>query len=135
MEQVIKAKGGKGPGAGRTALVSPVLALYYFFSGTCMALGWVMAAGIALAIVLEVLGGGTMMVMAFLLGRQAGFTVGLFLFGLGLWLIVAPTFMLTREVFIGMKTITKYYIKKSGDVTNRLLGKPLNKNISGEIAL
>ena len=58
MEQVIKAKGGKGPGAGRTALVSPVLALYYLFSGTCMALGWVMATGIALAIVLEVLGGG-----------------------------------------------------------------------------
>lgn len=131
MEQVMKMKGSKRPGgAGRAALVSPVLALYYLFSGTCWAFGWLMAAGIALTILLEIVGGGTMMVMAFLLGRQAGFMVGLFLFGLAMWLIVAPTFLLTREVFLGMKTITKYYIKSSNNVKNKLLGRPLNKEIS-----
>ena len=130
MEQVMKMKEKRLGGAGRAALVSPVLALYYLFSGTCWAFGWLMAAGIALTILLEIVGGGTMMVMAFLLGRQAGFMVGLFLFGLAMWLIVAPTFLLTREVFLGMKTITKYYIKSSNNVKNKLLGRPLNKEIS-----
>ena len=129
MEQVMKMKEKRPGGAGRAALVSPVLALYYLFSGTCWAFGWLMAAGIALTILLEIVGGGTMMVMAFLLGRQAGFMVGLFLFGLAMWLIVAPTFLLTREVFLGMKTITKYYIKSSNNVKNKLLGRPLNKEI------
>ena len=52
------------------------------------------------------------------------------MFGLAMWLIVAPTFLLTREVFFGMKTITKYYIKSSNNVKNKLLGRPLNKEIS-----
>ena len=126
MEQVMKIN-QKQPGGGRAVLVSPILMLYYLFSGTCMAMGWLMALGIAISVIAEVLAGGTMMVMAFLLNRQAGFMVGLFLFGLAMWLIVAPTIMLTREVFTGMKWISKYYVDKSRAVQNRLLGKGVFK--------
>lgn len=134
MEQVVKMR--KNPkGTGRAVLASPLIILYYLFSGSCMAFSWLMAAGVALAVVAEVLGGGLLMVMAFLLGKQAGFMVGAFLFGLALWLLVAPTIMLTREVFLGMKTITKYYIKSSDNIKNILLGRPLGKNMTGASAI
>lgn len=134
MEQVVKMR--KNPkGTGRAVLASPLIILYYLFSGACMAFSWLMAAGVAFAVVAEVLGGGLLMVMAFLLGKQAGFMVGAFLFGLALWLLVAPTIMLTREVFLGMKTITKYYIKSSDNIKNRLLGRPLGKNMTGASAI
>ena len=111
MEQVVKMR--KNPkGTGRAVLASPLIILYYLFSGSCMAFSWLMAAGVAFAVVAEA-----------------------FLFGLALWLLVAPTIMLTREVFLGMKTITKYYIKSSDNIKNRLLGRPLGKNMTGASAI
>ena len=109
MEQVVKMR--KNPkGTGRAVLASPLIILYYLFSGSCMAFSWLMAAGVAFSVVAGVLGGGLLVVMAFLLGKQAGFLGGAFLFGLGLWVLGAPPFLLAREVFFGMETITEYYI-------------------------
>lgn len=119
MENTIKMNGGKGPGL-RQALMSPVVALYYLFSGTGVVLGWLMAAGVVIGVIAEIVAGGSAMVAAFLLGRQAGFVVGLFLSGLLLWALVMPTLMLARELFVGMKTITKYYVKSGKKVQERL---------------
>lgn len=119
MENTIKMNGGKGPGL-RQALVSPAVALYYLFSGTGVVLGWLMAAGVVIGVIAEIVAGGSAMVAAFLLGRQAGFVVGLFLAGLLLWALVMPTLMLAREMFVGMKTITKYYVKSGKKVQTRL---------------
>lgn len=119
MENTIKMNGGKGPGL-RQALMSPAVALYYLFSGTGVVLGWLMAAGVVIGVIAEIVAGGSAMVAAFLLGRQAGFVVGLFLAGLLLWALVMPTLMLARELFVGMKTITKYYVKSGKKVQTRL---------------
>ena len=119
MENTIKMNGGKGPGL-RQALMSPAVALYYLFSGTGVVLGWLMAAGVVIGVIAEIVAGGSAMVAAFLLGRQAGFVVGLFLSGLLLWALVMPTLMLAREMFVGMKTITKYYVKSGKKVQTRL---------------
>lgn len=119
MENTIKMNGGKGPGL-RQALMSPAVALYYLFSGTGVVLGWLMAAGVVIGVIAEIVAGGSAMVAAFLLGRQAGFVVGLFLAGLLLWALVMPTLMLAREMFVGMKTITKYYVKSGKKVQTRL---------------
>lgn len=119
MENTIKMNGGKGPGL-RQALMSPAVALYYLFSGTGVVLGWLMAAGVVIGVIAEIVAGGSAMVAAFLLGRQAGFVVGLFLSGLLLWALVMPTLMLARELFVGMKTITKYYVKSGKKVQKRL---------------
>lgn len=130
MENTIKMNGGKGPGL-RQALVSPAVALYYLFSGTGVVLGWLMAAGVVIGVIAEIVAGGSAMVAAFLLGRQAGFVVGLFLAGLLLWALVMPTFMLAREMFVGMKTITKYYVKSGKKVQTRLFfGKAAEKSES-----
>ena len=119
MENTIKMNGGKGPGL-RQALMSPAVALYYLFSGTGVVLGWLMAAGVVIGVIAEIVAGGSAMVAAFLLGRQAGFVVGLFLAGLLLWALVMPTLMLAREMVVGMKTITKYYVKSGKKVQTRL---------------
>ena len=119
MENTIKMNGGKEPGL-RQALMSPAVALYYLFSGTGVVLGWLMAAGVVIGVIAEIVAGGSAMVAAFLLGRQAGFVVGLFLAGLLLWALVMPTLMLAREMFVGMKTITKYYVKSGKKVQTRL---------------
>ena len=104
----------------RVALMSPVVALYYAVSSFGVALGWLMAAGVVIGVIAEIVAGGSAMVAAFLLGRQAGFVVGLFLAGLLLWALVMPTLMLAREMFVGMKTITKYYVKSGKKVQTRL---------------
>lgn len=130
MENTIKMNGGKGPGL-RQALISPAVALYYLFSGTGVVLGWLMAAGVVIGVIAEIVAGGSAMVAAFLLGRQAGFVVGLFLAGLLLWALVMPTLMLAREMFVGMKTITKYYVKSGKKVQTRLFfGKAAEKSES-----
>lgn len=130
MENTIKMNGGKGPGW-RQALISPAVALYYLFSGTGVVLGWLMAAGVVIGVIAEIVAGGSAMVAAFLLGRQAGFVVGLFLAGLLLWALVMPTLMLAREMFVGMKTITKYYVKSGKKVQTRLFfGKAAEKSES-----
>ncbi len=130
MENTIKMNGGKGPGL-RQALMSPAVALYYLFSGTGVVLGWLMAAGVVIGVIAEIVAGGSAMVAAFLLGRQAGFVVGLFLAGLLLWALVMPTLMLAREMFVGMKTITKYYVKSGKKVQTRLFfGKAAEKSES-----
>ena len=85
------------------------------------ALGWLMAAGVVVSVAAEILAGGTAMVASFLLSRQAGFVVGLFLFGLLLWLLVAPTMMLVREVMTGMKWITRCYAQGSKNIRQNLL--------------
>ena len=105
----------------RVALMSPVVALYYAVSSFGVALGWLMAAGVVVSVVAEILAGGTAMVASFLWGRQAGFVVGLFLFGLLLWLLVAPTMMLVREVMTGMKWITRCYAQVSKNIRQNLL--------------
>ena len=104
----------------RVALMSPVVALYYAVSSFGVALGWLMAAGVVVSVVAEILAGGTAMVASFLLSRQAGFVVGLFLFGLLLWLLVAPTMMLVREVMTGMKWITRCYAQGSKNIRQNL---------------
>lgn len=130
MENTIKMNGGKGPGL-RQALISPAVALYYLFSGTGVVLGWLMAAGVVIGVIAEIVAGGSAMVAAFLLGRQAGFVVGLFLAGLLLWALVMPTLMLAREMFVGMKTITKYYVKSGKKMQTRLFfGKAAEKSES-----
>ena len=105
----------------RVALMSPVVALYYAVSSFGVALGWLMAAGVVVSVVAEILAGGTAMVASFLLSSQAGFVVGLFLFGLLLWLLVAPTMMLVREVMTGMKWITRCYAQGSKNIRQNLL--------------
>ena len=105
----------------RVALMSPVVALYYAVSSFGVALGWLMAAGVVVSVAAEILAGGTAMVASFLLSRQAGFVVGLFLFGLLLWLLVAPTMMLVREVMTGMKWITRCYAQGSKNIRQNLL--------------
>ena len=105
----------------RVALMSPVVALYYAVSSFGVALGWLMAAGVVVSVVAEILAGGTAMVASFLLSRQAGFVGGAFLFGLLLWLLVAPTMMLVRGVMTGMKWITRCYAQGSKNIRQNLL--------------